>query len=167
MASALTRARRGLTRGLELAVMAAMAALVLDVLWGVISRFVLGEQGRFTEELATYLLIWVSLLGTSVAFSSGGHLGVDYFVGLLHEATRPLVTVVVNLMVAFFAAAVMVYGGYVLVARTLESGQLSPAMEVQVGYMYLVVPISGAFILLFCAENIHEALTAETEEAGR
>jgi len=75
--------------------------------------------------------------------------------------------VVVNLMVAFFAAAVMVYGGYVLVARTLESGQLSPAMEVQVGYMYLVVPISGAFILLFCAENIHEALTAETEEAGR
>jgi TRAP-type C4-dicarboxylate transport system permease small subunit len=167
MASALTRARNGLTRGLEYAVMFAMAALVLDVLWGVISRFVLGEQGRFTEELATYLLIWVSLLGASVAFSSGGHLGVDYFVGLLHESTRTLVTVVVNLMVALFAAAVMLYGGYVLVARTLESGQVSPAMEVQVGYMYMAVPISGAFILLFCAENIHEALNAGTEEVGR
>ncbi len=167
MRRALLRSRQALNRGLELAVMAVMAALVMDVLWGVISRFLLGEQSRFTEELATYLLIWVSLLGASVAFSTGGHLGVDYFVGLLHPSTRPLVTVLANLMVAFFAGAVLIYGGYVLVSRTLASGQLSPAMDVPVGYAYLAVPISGCFILLFCVENIIEAIAEPAGEAPR
>ena len=165
MRATLMRARHGLNRGLELAVMVVMATLVLDVLWGVVSRFVLGEQSRFTEELATYLLIWVSLLGASVAFSTGGHLGVDYFVGLLDKSTRPLVTVVVNLAVALFAGVVMLYGGYVLVTRALADGQISPAMEIEVGYVYLAVPISGFFILLFCAENIVEAVAGPEEEA--
>jgi len=150
----LARLVSGLKRGLEVAVMVVMALLVLDVLWGVVSRFLLGEQARFTEEVATYLLIWVSLLGASVAFEAGEHLGVDYFVGLLERSTRPLVSVLINLTVAFFAGMVMVYGGYVLVSRTLASNQLSPAMEIPVGYVYLAVPISGLFILLFCAENI-------------
>ena len=42
-----------LTRLLEMAVIAIMAALVLVVLWGVVSRFVLAEPSRWTEELAT------------------------------------------------------------------------------------------------------------------
>ncbi|MCP5115811.1 MAG: TRAP transporter small permease [bacterium] len=161
----LMRVRDGLMRGLEIGVIVVMAALVLDVLWGVVTRFVLGEQSRFTEEVATYLLIWVSLLGASVAFSTGSHLGVDYFVGRLHPDTKPLVTVLINVIVAFFAASVMVYGGYVLVARTLEAGQVSPAVGIQMGYVYLAVPISGFFILIFCAENVAEA-AARRPEAG-
>ena len=159
------RVRDGLKRGLEFGVIVVMAALVLDVLWGVVSRFLLGEQSRFTEEVATYLLIWVSLLGASVAFSTGSHLGVDYFVGRLHPDTGPLAKVLVNLIVAFFAASVMVYGGYVLVARTLEAGQVSPAIGIQMGYVYMAVPISGFFILIFCAENIAEAVGSRGEAA--
>ena len=159
----LMRVRDGLKRGLEIGVIVVMAALVLDVLWGVVSRFLLGEQSRFTEEVATYLLIWVSLLGASVAFSTGSHLGVDYFVGRLHPDTKPLVKVLINLAVAFFAVSVMLYGGYVLVARTLEAGQVSPAIGIQMGYVYLAVPISGIFILIFCAENIAEAVATKGE----
>jgi len=165
MDSPLRKARNGLKRGLEYTVMLVMALLVLDVLWGVISRFVIGEQARFTEEVATYLLIWVSLLGASVAFETGEHLGVDYFVGLLHPDARRLVGVLISLIVAFFAGAVMVYGGYILVSRTLASNQLSPAMEIPVGYVYLAVPISGLFILLFCAENIVEAVAGAPDKA--
>lgn len=167
MLSTLIKVKNHLKRALEIGVMIVMAALVLDVLWGVISRFLLGEQSRFTEEVATYLLIWVSLLGASVAFESGGHLGVDYFVGRLHPSTRPLIQVAVNAIVAFFAVAVMLYGGFVLVSQSLADGQVSPAMGIQAGYVYLAVPISGFFILLFCAENIVEAFagSGRTEAA--
>ena len=71
--------KKAMTRSLELAVILLVTALVLDVLWGVFSRYVLGAQSRWTEELATTLLIWVSLLGASVACGSKSHLGVDYF----------------------------------------------------------------------------------------
>jgi TRAP-type C4-dicarboxylate transport system permease small subunit len=135
-------------RIVEMMLMVAMGLLVLDVLWGVVSRFILGSQSRFTEELATMLLIWVSLLGASLAYGSGQHLGVDYFVGKLHPDAQRLMKTIVSLVVMAFAASVMVYGGSVLFSRTLASGQVSPAMGLKMGYVYLVVPISGILFIL-------------------
>ena len=60
---------------------------------------------------------------------------------------------------ALFASAVLLWGGYVLVSKTVASGQLSPALNLNMGYVYLAVPISGAFIVLFCVENIVEILS--------
>jgi TRAP-type C4-dicarboxylate transport system permease small subunit len=146
--------RQKLTYVLEILVIITMGVLVLDVLWGVISRFVLGAQSRWTEELATMLLIWASLLGAGAAFGDKGHLGVDYFVKKLHPDAQKIMTVVITFVVGFFAGAVMVYGGYELVSKTLASGQVSPAMGLPIGYVYLAVPISGLFVLLYCVEDL-------------
>lgn len=143
-----------LTKVLEVLVIVVMGILVLDVLWGVVSRFLLGAQSRWTEELATMLLIWASLLGAGAAFGDKGHLGVDYFVKKFHPDAQKIMTVVATVVVGFFAGAVMVYGGYELVSKTLASGQVSPAMGLPVGYVYLAVPVSGLFILLYCVDDL-------------
>ncbi len=50
-----------IVRGLEWFIIALFALLVLDVLWGVFSRYVPGiRPSDWTEELAVYLLVWVS-----------------------------------------------------------------------------------------------------------
>ena len=49
----------------------AVALLVLDVLLGVASRYLWGAQVKWTEELATILLIWVSFLGAGSSFVRG------------------------------------------------------------------------------------------------
>ncbi len=154
--------KNGLVRLLEWTLIVLMALLVLDVLWGVFSRYVICKQSRWTEELAIFLLVWVSLLGAAVAFSAKMHLGVDYFVGKLHGDAQRLMEVIVNLLVIAFAAAIFLVGGYVLVSKTLASGQLSPALGIKVGYVYLAVPISGVFIVLFAVESIFETLTRKT-----
>jgi TRAP-type C4-dicarboxylate transport system permease small subunit len=115
--------------------------------------------------VATMLLIWVSLLGAAVAFSRHEHLGVDYLVKKFDPAARRLMAVVVQLLVAAFAAAVMVGGGYVLVKETLDVGQLSPALGLRIGLVYLAVPVSGTFILLFCLERIVELVTGRHDES--
>jgi TRAP-type C4-dicarboxylate transport system permease small subunit len=69
--------------------------------------------------------------------------------------------VIVNLVVGCFSVLVLIGGGYVLVSKTFEANQLSPALKLPVGYYYLAVPISGVFILLFCIENIIEILSVE------
>lgn len=148
MIGAIESVRSTARRAIELLLIAAMGILVVDVLWGVVSRFVLGAQSRFTEELATMLLIWVSLLGASLAYGSGQHLGVDYFASKLHPDARRLMHRIVAAVVMAFAASVMVYGGWILFSRTLASGQVSPAMGLPMGYVYLVVPISGALFIL-------------------
>jgi TRAP-type C4-dicarboxylate transport system permease small subunit len=150
------RAWNGLARLLELLTISLFVALTLDVLWGVVSRYVLGHQSRWTEEVAVYLLVWVSLLGASLMYRDRGHLGVDYFVSKLHPDAQRVAAVIAELAVIVFAGFALVYGGALLVARTLQTGQLTPAMGWQVGYLYSVVPLSGLFIVGFAIEHLLE-----------
>jgi TRAP-type C4-dicarboxylate transport system permease small subunit len=145
---------RLLIKILEITVILVMGFLVFDVLWGVFTRFVWHHQSSWTEELARMLLVWVSLLGAGIGFIRGSHLGVDYFVGKLSVKKQTFCQIVVYLLVAIFASVIMIYGGIRLVVSTLQAGQISPALRLPVGYVYLVVPISGFFIFVFSFETI-------------
>jgi TRAP-type C4-dicarboxylate transport system permease small subunit len=179
MLKLLVHVRNLLMKLLEKAVIVLMGALVVDVLWGVISRtsgafvawlghrgieawsFLPRGQGKWTEELAIYLLIWVSLLGASVAYAAKAHLGVDYLVSKLDPAAARLMEILVNMVVAFFVSAAFIWGGYVLVSETLAANQLSPTLAIKVGYIYMAVPISGVFMLLFAVESIIEVVSGK------
>ena len=152
--------KKALDKALELLVIVVVAVLVLDVLWQVFTRYILEHPSSWTEELATFLLIWVSLLGAAVALNRGAHLGIDYFVGKLPPKTRVRTEVFVFACIALFSVLVMVIGGTRLVARTFELKQISPALKLPWGYVYLAVPISGFFLALYAilalGERIYE-----------
>lgn len=150
--------KKVLDRSLEALVIVAMAVLVLDVLWQVFTRLVLRNPSTWTEELAIFLLVWVSLLGAAVALGRGAHLGIDYFVGRLPLRTRLATEVFVFFAVAAFSLLVMIVGGIDLVASNLELGQVSPALGVKVGYVYLAVPISGFFLTLYAVIGLIERI---------
>jgi len=151
--------KNALTRSLELFIIATMALLVVDVAWGVFSRYALGAQTKWTEELARFLLVWVALLGGALAFQSKAHLGVDYFVNLLHPDARKLTAVAAHVVVLFFAIAVLLLGGASVVREALALEQTTPALGWKMGYVYLALPISGFFVMIFTVENLMETIT--------
>ncbi len=59
-----------------------------------------------------------------------------------------------QLVVLFFALAVFVVGGSNLVSGALAADQETPALGWKMGHVYLVVPISGFFRVLFSIENL-------------
>ena len=144
--------RNGLIKILELAVIAVMGFLVIDVVWGVFTRYVLRAPSSWTEELARMLLIWVALLGASIGFIRKSHLGVDYFVNKLAYRYRQIVEVLIYLLIGGFALVVLIYGGYKIVSLTLETCQRSAALGIKMGYVYLALPVSGFFIFIFAVE---------------
>jgi TRAP-type C4-dicarboxylate transport system permease small subunit len=150
--------KKVLDRSLELLVIVVVAVLVVDVLWQVFTRFILKNPSTWTEELAVFMLIWVSLLGAAVALNRGAHLGIDYFVGKLSPKKRLYTEVFVFLCISAFSLAVMVIGGIELVANTLRLEQVSPALGVKVGYVYFAVPISGFFLVLYSVIALVERL---------
>ncbi len=154
----LVKGRMLADRVLAWVVISAMAALVLDVLWGVVSRYVLQAQARWTDELATTLLIWISMLGAAVVYGERGHLGLDYLVQKLHPAARWITELAGHALVFAFAAVVMIYGGWVMAERTLASGQLLPALGLPKGYTYFAVPIGGVFFCFYAVEGLAETL---------
>ena len=54
-----------------------MGLMVLNVLWQVFSRYVLGEPSAFTDELARFLMIWLGLLGAAYVSGKKGHVAID------------------------------------------------------------------------------------------
>jgi TRAP-type C4-dicarboxylate transport system permease small subunit len=176
MFATIVRIKNFVTWLLEQVLIGSVAVMVLVVLWGIATRFLFGSPSRWTEEVSTNLLIWVALLGAAVAFGRQEHLGLDYFVNKLDPAAQRLNAIIIQLATSLFAAAAMVYGGYVLVAETLHAGQLTPVLGVKMGYVYLAVPLSGVFILLYGIERLmelfrgadpkgHEVLSNEGTEA--
>lgn len=145
--------RNGLVKLLEAAVIVAMGVLVLDVIWQVASRYLVGKPSPWTEELATILMVWASLMGAALCYARQMHLGVDYFVGLLKARRRAMVAVMSHLLCGGFAAYVMVYGGWRIVSRTLAVQQTTPALGWERGHVYLALPIAGLFIVLFAIEG--------------
>ena len=158
MGQFLQQTKTVLTKVLEFFLIVAVALLVLDVVWGVVTRYALGQQATWTEELARFLLIWVTLLGAAVAFGTKGHLGVDYFVERFHPEAQKLMAVVSHLVVVFFAVAIFIYGGSRVVAGALEMEQVTPALGWKMGHVYLALPVSGVFMLLFALDNLFESL---------
>lgn len=162
MRAVLRALRDALTKGLELFIVGTMALLVADVVWGVFTRYALGQQAKWSEELARFLLVWVALLGGAVAFGTKAHLGVDYFVNQLHPAARKWTAAVTHLVVLFFAAEVLLHGGASVVGEALNLEQTTPALGWKMGYVYLALPISGLFVVLYTVENLVETLTARS-----
>ncbi len=150
------RVKKILDACLEILVMVVVGILVLDVLWQVFSRYVLRNPSKWTEELAIFLLIWVALLGAAVATGRGAHLGIDYFVQKLPRRDQIGVEIFIFLCIVLFAFFVMIVGGAELVRMTLRLQQKSPALGVQMGYVYLAVPISGFFMLLYSGIGLYE-----------
>ncbi|NJL26942.1 MAG: TRAP transporter small permease [Thermoanaerobaculia bacterium] len=158
--------RDGLTRALEHFIVVTMALLVVDVVWGVFTRYALGQQAKWSEELARFLLVWVALLGGAVAFGTKAHLGVDYFVGWLHPAARKAAAVAAHLVVLFFALEVLLRGGAQVVGDALRLEQTTPALGWKMGHVYLALPIAGVFVALYTVENLAETLIGRPANRG-
>lgn len=150
--------KNGLDKFLEIITTVSMGVLVIDVTWQVITRFILKHPSNWTEELATYLMIWVGLLGAAVALNRGAHLGIDYFVGKLPIKTRMYSEIFAFACTGAFSISVLLIGGLKLVSVTFRWNQLSPALGLKMGYVYLSVPIAGFFLTLYSLEFMVERI---------
>jgi len=131
-----------------------MGILVLNVLWQVASRFLVGKPSSFTDELAGFLLIWVGLLGAAYATGQKQHLAIDLISKKLTEKRRRRLQIFINILMASFAIVILIVGGSNLVYITFYLGQISSALQIPIGYVYLVLPISGAFIIYYTIVDI-------------
>ncbi len=148
-----------LDRTLETALIVLMAAMALDVIWQIFTRFVLNDPSSWTEELARFLMIWLCTLGAAYGVSQRFHLEMDYFLAKSSGAGRVFMDRVIESFVLLFSAAVMFFGGWCLVSLSYSLGQTSPALGLPLGTVYLSVPVSGALMVFFAIFNLRHPRT--------
>ena len=157
--------RAGIDRLLGSVICVLMAAMVINVLWQVFTRFVLRNPSSFTEEAARYMMIWVGLLGSAYAAGEKSHLALDLLTAKLQAGRKRASEIIIHSIVLLFTLTVLIGGGIRLVWIQLSLGQQSAALQLKLGYVYLAVPLAGVFIAFYSVVFLVEAIQGETEEA--
>lgn len=141
--------QHNLNKVLEVFLVFLMTILVLDVLWQVFSRYLLTSPSSFTDELAGFLLIWVGVLGAAYVAGRKEHLAIDILVQRSPPARQRLLLYLIHSLVFLFALSVMVTGGLVLMYTRFVLQVKSAALQLPLGYVYIVLPISGLIIMYY------------------
>ena len=124
-----------------------MSLMVLNVLWQVFSRYVLGTPSAFTDELARFLMIWLGLLGAAYVSGKNGHVAIDVLAKRANAKNQRILKRTVSGFIILFCLAAMVTGGGWLVYTTYELKQHSPALGLPLAYVYVVIPLSGLIVV--------------------
>lgn len=124
----------------------------------VVFRYVITAPLPWSEELARYCFVWIVFLGGAIGLSRGIHLGVDIVVNLLPARIQRLFDVLTSVLIACFAAIVIYASVPVLNMNML---QRSPALGVQMSWIYIAIPVSMGLIFLICAERVYAYLVTK------
>ncbi len=148
--------RKTIDKILEITLAALLAIMTLDVLWGVFTRYIVGSQASWSEELARFLLIWIGILGAAYASGKKMHLAIDLYPLSLSPERREKLYLFIYILIIAFVLVAFVIGGSRLVYVTSTLGQTSAALQVPLAFVYSIVPISGLFIIYFKISDIIE-----------
>lgn len=131
-----------------------MAIMVINVLWQVFSRYFLGEPSSFTDELARYLMIWIGILGAAYVSGRNSHVAIDVLPSRLNDTKQKKIKTIVQILIILFSSTALVIGGGRLVYITYVLQQFSPALQMPLSLVYMVIPVSGILIIYYKVSDI-------------
>ena len=137
------------------------AAMTVVVLLGVFTRYVLNDALPWTEELARYILIWLSWLGGGIAMRRGSHIAVDLFIDKLSPRARSVIVFLGRSLVLVFLAICVIYG--LDLARRVGM-QSTIALGISMQIPYASVPVGAALMLYHLAVIMFVPLPSEQRD---
>ncbi len=137
--------------------------LVLAILQ-VFSRYVLKAPAIYTEETLRFVMIWMGFLGSAYAFGLDQHLRLVFMTDRLKGNTKRLLLTVNGLIVIFFSMIILLMGGIQMVQSGMS--QISPILNIKMGYVFLILPIGAVLITLLQGVNIIQIWTGENADTA-
>jgi TRAP-type C4-dicarboxylate transport system permease small subunit len=126
-----------IVRGL---IVALMAAILSVTLLGVFFRYVLNASLFWGEEVARYLSVWMIFLSVSVAYRTEEHVRITALIEWLPIRFRRYLWMVATIF-ELLLALVLTWYGWLLASNNLRRGQLSPALQLPIGWVYMAIPV--------------------------
>ncbi|WP_249977475.1 TRAP transporter small permease [Vreelandella olivaria] len=150
----LQRIERGLDAIIQPVVFAGMAALIGVITLQIVSRVLFSAVG-WTEEVARFLLVWITFLAGTLAFQRGRHIAVTFAVDALPLRLRSLARFAALAVVLAFMITLIVIGYRYM---QVQSFQKSAALRLSMTYVYAVIPLSATIMAWYALVDMLEVL---------
>lgn len=144
--------KKKLDKAIEVFIMILLAFMVIVAIWQVSSRYVFNSPSTISEELLRYCLIWLAMIGSAYMFGLREHMSITFFVEKFGEEVVRKLSILSEVIIVVFSLFVLVYGGANITLLTMK--QVSAALGISMGYVYLVLPLSGILMIFYGVLNI-------------
>ncbi len=121
------------------------AVMVVTILLQVFLRYVLKSSLPWSEELSRYLMVWIGLMGASLALHEGRHVGVTLLMDRMPALPRRILTGLAFAVVGWFLW-LMLAEGVRLLGNIWQ--QRSPAMNLPMVIPYAAIPLGAIFMMV-------------------
>lgn len=122
-----------------------LVAMALITFFNVLSRYLFGNPLSWAEETATYLFVWLVMLGAALALKTREHFMIEYFIDRFPGRSQGVARVCVAGLVVVACVIVFVNG---LIYLSWGWNAVSPAMEISRAIPYSAVAVGGGLMLL-------------------
>ena len=155
-ARALVAANRMVMHGVGAVAAALVLAETAVLLTGVVYRYALHDPLVWSDELASILFIWLSMLGAVLALDRGEHMRLTAIINKCSEKGRIWLETVAAMVVCIFVLMVI----HPAVDHSVEQMAITtPALEIPDGLRAAALPV-GAILMLLAAVSRMAALSS-------
>ena len=153
-----------LCNGLRVILGVLVGALIIPVAMQVIARYTgIIPVFLWTEELATFIFVWIVMIGSVIAVWDGTHFDVQVITDSHRPGLLLLQKTFVNIMVGGFGFAFAWYG---IEYAKFGNVQHSVMMNANLLVTHITVPLAGLLWCVFSLYKIYEALNAFKTSKG-
>lgn len=112
-----------------------------------------GDPLTWSEELARILMVWTIFLGAAYLYHmpKNGHIIVDFFVALMPPKAAQILSKITGVIVTCFIVMAFYYG---CILVTQSTTVVLPATKLSLSWLYLSIPVSMAFMIIFTISHI-------------
>ncbi len=126
----------------------------------VIARYVVNNSIIWADQACRYLFCVSTFLGAAICVKERKHTSIDFLAEVLPPKGKKIQTIAIYLIIAVFGI-VLARSGYALAVKAMR--QKVSTMPMKMGQIYMMVPISAAFITL----NAVRVVISEIQSFGR
>ena len=130
----------------------------------IVTRYVFNRPSTVSEELLTYSFTWMSLLASAYVFGKRDHMRMGFLADKLTGSARKALELCIDALTFALAAVVLVYGGISITKLTMI--QTTASLRVPMGYIYVIVPVTGVLIMIFSVMNAIQVSKKNFDEKG-
>ena len=165
--SILRKACRALFKALEWFAIICMVVLTIIVFMDVILRYIFKQGFSWTQEVATLMLVWFSLIGMAIGVLERIHISIEMFTAKLPEKAIQVLECIDHILIAVFGGAMVYYG---LLIMNMTKLSTLPATKMPSSVLYVILPLSGLLVLInaiLVAANQDKKIFDETGDSGK
>lgn len=150
--SAFFRAVGVIVSALEVYCTVLMVGMAVIVLLGVFYRYVIQRALPWYDEIAEYLLVWLTFFGAILSAHRHAHIGFETLVEYLPAAPQRIVALIGEAVLLLIQVALFIYGWQLVEAATFDTAV--SLRWVRLSWVYSAIPISGGFMFLISLRRI-------------